>query len=380
MERTAMRTRPKALAGLWLLALASTVLANDRIVESFDPELVARVDAAVLPLIEEQQAVGYAVGLVQDGRIVFLKGYGLADRENSIPVDRATRFRWASVSKPLTAVAAMQLVESGRLDLDRDVRAYVPEWPDHGATITSRHLLCHQSGVRHYANGKIIPNRRTYADEHPFRNVVTALDVFKDSPLLFPPGERFSYSTHAYILLSAVVERAGGKPFARQVRERIAAPLGMRTLSADRQWKEIPNRAVGYRKVGGEIERSGDSDVSWKLGGGGFLSTIDDMALFAAAIVRRELLQPETWEEMWTPQKDGKGRATAYGLGFRATGEGDALRVEHSGAQQKTRTHLATLPRRGLAAVAMTNSEYGNPKEVCDAALALFEAAPTPAP
>lgn len=357
------------LAACFAVGLASISVAEGRIASSFDKDLELRVDEVVRPIIEQQQAVGYAVGLVRDGKVVFAKGYGLADREKKIAVDRRTLFRWASVSKTVTAVAAMQLVEQGKLDLDRDVREYVPEFPDKGVKITARHLLCHQSGIRHYANGKIIANRRTYSTEHPFESVVLAIDEFKDSPLLFAPGEKFSYSTHAYILLSAVVERAGGQRFADQVRERIAGPLGMGTFQPDYAWKPIDHRAVGYRRVLGAIGRSGDGDVSWKLGGGGFLSNIDDMTLYAAAVVRRRLLRRETWNEMWSRQKDGKGRTTDYGLGFRVSGEGDALRVEHSGAQQKTRTHLLTFPNKGIAAVAMTNSEYGNPKVACEAAI-----------
>lgn len=350
------------------LLLSTASHAAPRIAQRFDSHLEKQVDEIVLPLIEKQQAVGYAVGLVQEGRVVFAKGYGLADREASIPVDRKTMFRWASVSKPVTAIAALQLVEKGKLDLDRDIRDSVPEF-DKGVPITMRQILCHQSGIRHYANGKIIPNLRQYKGEHPFESVILALDEFRDSPLLFSPGEQFSYSTHAYILASAVVERAGKEAFWRQVRKRIARPAGMTTFQPDYQWIEIPFRAVGYRKTGDRIARSGNSDVSWKLGGGGFVSNIDDFALFASAIVRRDFLKPGTWNEAWTPQEDNEGKPHEYGLGFRVTGLGEDLRVEHSGAQQKTRTHLVTLPNLGVAVVAMSNSEFANPKPICEALL-----------
>ena len=92
-------------------------------------------------------------------------------------------FRWASISKSLTAVAAMQLWERGDLDLKREARRYVPEFPDKGTTIRVWHLLCHQGGIVHYTNGKVIQTKRNYPMAHPFENVIFALDTFRESPL-----------------------------------------------------------------------------------------------------------------------------------------------------------------------------------------------------
>lgn len=116
-----------------------------------------------------QHAVGVAIGLIDDREVVYVKGYGLADREHRTATTRRTLFRWASVSKTLTAVRAMQLWEAGELDLDRDVRAYVPEFPDKGHVITVRQLLSHQSGLPHYDNGEIIPTVRD-----PEKGIVTS--------------------------------------------------------------------------------------------------------------------------------------------------------------------------------------------------------------
>lgn len=339
---------------------------------ALDDDLASELDSVVTPLVDKQEAVGYAVGLIKEGRVVALRTYGMADREQNIPVDRQTMFRWASVSKTITAVAAMQLFEQGKLDLDADVRQYVPEFPDKAATVTTRQLLCHQGGIRHYANGTIVPNERTYEAEHPFESVILAIDDFKDSPLIFAPGKRFAYSTHGYILLSAVVERAGEAPFAEQVQSRICRPLGMASLQPDYQWIEIPGRAVGYRKKEGSIERSTDTDVSWKLGGGGYVSTIDDMALWCTAVARGELLQPETWKLISTPVRPAEGPASGYGLGFRVQGAGDRLCISHSGAQEKTRTHLAAFPKAGFGVVAMTNSEYGKPQAIVAEAIKVY--------
>jgi serine beta-lactamase-like protein LACTB, mitochondrial len=329
--------------------------------DTLSPESIERIDAAMLAEMQRQEAVGLAIGVIRDGRIAYLKGYGMADRAVDLPVTKETMFRWASVSKLLTAIATMQLVEQGKLDLDDDVRDYVPEFPDHGERITVRDLLCHQSGIVHYSNGKVIRTKRKYKERHPFADAVTALDTFKKAPLVAPPGEKFSYTSHGFILLSAVVERAGGEPFAEQVQKRIARPLGLNTLQPDYQWIEIPQRVKGYRRLNGEIVDSTDTDVSWKLGAGGFISTIEDMARFATAIARGRLLRSKTWQEVSMPQRTASEEVTEFGLGFSVSGEGQKLKLSHNGGQEKVSTRLVVYPGQGSGVVVMCNSEHASP-------------------
>lgn len=326
------------------------------------PDKVAIVDKVVQEAMEKGKIVGLAVGIIENGQVAFLKGYGLADREGNVPVSSKTMFRWASVSKPVTAVAAMQLVEKGQLDLEADIRNFVPEFPKQEQVITTRQLLCHQGGIVHYTNGKVVKTKRQYPMSNPFVDVVLALDNFKESSLVCKPGEKMSYSTHGYILVSAVVERAGKGSFAKQVHDRIAKPLGMKTFRPDYQWEQIPYRAVGYVKRGDEIIPSTDTDVSWKLGGGGFISNIEDMARFANGLINRKLVSEETEKKMWTPQELSDGTATEYGLGFwvRMTDDGK-LRVSHSGGQEKTRTMMIVSPSEKRGIVLMTNCEWVNP-------------------
>ena len=322
----------------------------------------AEVDRIVWEEMGEQEIVGTAVGLIKDGKIVYLQGYGWADRENFTAVTRNTMFRWASISKTVTAAAVMQLVEQGKLDLDKDIREYIPEFPDKGETITTRQILCHTGGITHYSSN-IIRTVRSYDLDHPYEDVVLALDNFKETPLIAKPGEKYSYSTHAFILLSAIVQKVGGGKFVDQVHERIVKPTGMSTLQTDYQWIDIPNRTIGYRKdrQSGEIIRSNDADVSWKLGGGGLISNIGDLARFAEAMINTELVSEKTEEMIFTRQKTNDGENVSYGLGFRLSGIGENLQVSHGGSQEKTKTHMAFYPRKGTGVVVMCNSEYANP-------------------
>lgn len=325
-----------------------------------------QIDGVIQKRVQEQGIVGLAVVVIRAGEISWSKGYGLADRENNIAVDPAvTSFRWASVSKPVTAIAAMQLVDQQKLDLTRDVREYVPEFPDKGAKITAHQLLCHQSGIVHYSNGKVIETAASYADPHPYADVINALDKFKASPLIAQPGETFNYSTHGYILLSAVVQRAGQQPFAQQVDARIAQPLKMTTFQPDYEWRDIPNRAAGYSKIGNRIERrpaEALSDVSWKLGGGGFTSSAEDMARFTVGLLGDKLISESAKREAWKAQQqvvaEGK-QPYGYGYGFFVMDlpNGRTL-IGHDGSQSKARTALMLDPKSRNAVVLMTNSEW----------------------
>jgi CubicO group peptidase (beta-lactamase class C family) len=355
------------------LASALCLLAVLLPAADLDKAATGRLDRILEGELQKQSLVGAALGVIVDGEVAYLKGYGLADRENKIPVTRKTLFRWASISKCLTSVTAMQLYEKDLLDLSRDVRSYTPEFPDKKTLITPRDLLCHQGGIVHYFNGKVIHTRRQYDVPHPFESVVTALDTFRESPLVNQPGEKFSYTTHGYILLSAVIERAGKEKFASQVEKRITRPLGMTTLQPDYQWKHIPHRAVGYRKKNKKVVPSTNTDVSWKLGGGGFISNIDDLALFAKGLINGKLVKPETERLMWTPQKLKNSKSTTYGYGFSINGTGEELRVAHSGAQEKTRTRMVIFPGKRMGVVVMSNSEHCNSKSLAAAATGALE-------
>jgi CubicO group peptidase (beta-lactamase class C family) len=328
------------------------------------------VDAAVAAEMTKQQAVGVAIGVIQDGRVVYLKGYGLADRENKTPVTTDTVFNWASNSKPLTAVAVMRLVEKKQLDLDADVRKYVPEFPDKDAVITVRHLLCHQSGLPHYSNGKVVPTRRTYKTDQPFLDPVNALDRFNLSPLLFKPGEKADYSSYAYLLLSAAVQKAGKEPFDRQIQEYVAKPLGLKSLQLDVEFKSQPNWAAGYVKdKQDKVVPAGEEAHYWIHGGGAYKSSVQDFARWAQALVNHELVSKESEKQMWTPQKTADGKATKWGLGFEVDDQG-GLRVSHNGSHREVATRMVLYPRARDGVVVMCNCQFASPGAFTTAVLA----------
>jgi CubicO group peptidase (beta-lactamase class C family) len=258
----------------------------------------------------------------------------------------------------------MQLAEKGLLDLDADIRSYVPEFPDKGAKITARQLLSHRGGIVH--NNRLDSSIQ-YTTPHPFADVIVALDKFKDAPLLHPPGQDFEYSTQGYMLLSAVVERAGKQRFADQIQERIAKPLGMKALRPDFPWEDIPGRAPGYLRTDKGVERRADSEVTeayWKWGGGGFSSKPSDLAAFCVGLLNTKLVTKQTEQQMWSPVTDTEPNKPKikYGLGFFVVDSpwGSRL-VGHDGSQTKARTGMLMEPANKRGVVIMTNCEWVDP-------------------
>jgi serine beta-lactamase-like protein LACTB len=316
---------------------------------------------------------GLTAAVVLDRELVWSAGFGMADLENFVPAKAVTMYRLASVTKPITATAVLQLSERGRLDLDAPVQRYVPTFPEKPWPVTSRQLLCHQSGIRNWTPEEFRNTRR-------FSSVADSLAAFKDDPLLFEPGTQTLYTSFGYTLLGAVVEAAAGTGYMEYLRTAVFEPAGMAWTRADEVQAVIPNRAGGYQAgSGGEILNSALSDVSNRLPGGGLLSTAEDTALFAATLLQGGLLKPDTLEAAFTRQKTKDGRLTGYGLGWVVGRTRGSREVYHIGGQQKVSTVLYLLPDGGTAVVILGNLE-GRANEVLDLARQVAYLATRPGP
>jgi len=332
----------------------------------WEEPIVALVDAT----LAAEAIVGLSMAIAADGELLDVRSFGWQDYHGNEPASGRTMYRWASIGKSVTATLALQLVEEGKLDLERDVREYVPEFPAKQFPFSARQLLCHQAGIVHYQHGPV-RTERTYERENPFADRILALDMFKESPLLFEPDTSYSYSTHGYVLLGAVVERAGGAPFDEQLAERIAKPLGLETFQPDHPTTEIPERTLGYCvRADGSAVLGGDSNVSWKVPGGGYISTVAELARYGAAFCDEGLLSAESRRAMWTEQRTKDGTGHGYGFGF-GVGELEGRRVvSHSGGQRKTSTFLIVCPDLKLVVALMCNTQGAGLGDLARAILA----------
>jgi serine beta-lactamase-like protein LACTB len=316
------------------------------------PGLVEALERVVREAVEQQRVPAVSAAVADRFQLVWSGAFGLADIENNVRATTGTVFRLGSISKPITAVAAMQLAEQGRLDLDAPVQKYVPVFPQKPWPITPRALLGHLSGIRHYRSPEELLSTRHYYD------LIEPLKIFADDPLEFEPGTKFRYTTYGYNLLGAVVEAASGMRFMDYLRKHVIEPSGAERIQADDVYRIIPNRARGYRRTpAGTIENCPLADTSNKIPGGGMVATAEDLVRFSLALLEGRLLKKQTLEQMFTSQKTRDGRSTGYGLGWYVSERAGRKWVEHSGSQPGTSTNLLILPDRGLVVAVLTNLE-----------------------
>lgn len=298
---------------------------------------------------------GLTVSIGEDLRLAWTKGFGVADLENQVPASPATMYRIGSISKPITAVAILQLAERGKLDLDAPIQKYVPLFPQKPWPITARELLGHLGGIRHYRTIDEMNSTRHYT------NLTDPLRAFANEPLLFPPGTRYSYSTYGYNLLGVALEAASHTRFLDYLKENVFAPAGMARIRQDDVFAIVPHRSHGYvRRIDGTLQNCALADTSNKIPGGGFISTADDLVRFVIALDRGALVSRETRLRMFTPQRTSDGKAVPYGLGWSIFEHGSRRWVGHAGAQQGVSTYLLAAPEEGLVVAVMANLEEVN--------------------
>ena len=362
----------KAIAILLCVILANFCLAQSKAqkqtvenVQTLPAAKIDRIDAAITAWMTQNKAPALSVAIVADNQIRWSKGYGLADMENSVSAKADTAYRLASITKSITAVAVMQLVERGKLDLNASINKYCAAYPekqslkdapDKHFSITVRQLLVHQSGIRHNKLDEVLTTRH-------YTSISEAIGSFKDDPLVVEPEMKYSYSTPGYTLLGCAIETASGMSYIDYVRENIFKPAGMTRTFVDDVYTIIPNRARGYRKTqAGEIQNAPLHDTSIKVPGGGLVTTVEDLARFAIGINTNKLVKPETLTQMWTKPKTRDGKEQGYAMGFLINDREGLLRVFNDGSQAGTRTYLFLIPGQKFAIALMTNLE----RAVCE--------------
>jgi CubicO group peptidase (beta-lactamase class C family) len=280
------------------------------------------------------------------------KSFGYADLEHKIPANADTRYRLASISKPITAVGILKLMQDGKLNLDDEVQKYVPYFPRKRWPVTIRHLLGHLSGISHYRN---------YDEEGHFTKHFTteeSIGVFKDWELEHEPGTRYRYTTYGFNLLGAVIEGASGKPYADYMRENVWKPLGMNNTTMDIADDIITNRASGYQRINGQVKNCEFVDISSRFAGGGIRSTAVDLINLSKGLDEGKVLSMKNQLMMYTGMATKKGRVTEYAMGWGVDFIQGFWNVSHGGGQQGTSTHLLRFPGEKFA-VAVTCNEQG---------------------
>ncbi len=330
--------------------------------QTFTEELDARVPTWMW----RYGVPGAAVGLVRGGEVAWVKGYGWANKAGRVPVTPETAFCVASISKPVTAWGVMRLVEEGQIDLDAPVDGYLTRWhlplsPFDASGVTTRRLLSHMAGVNvegyaGYDIGQPLPTLEGSLAGSARSN--TAVHLVQE------PGKSFLYSTGGYTILQLLVEERTGQLFAGYMEQEVLQPLGMTHSSFVRTPAVAATLATGYDGLGQALP-----EVAWvEQAGGGFYTTVGDLALLAAAAMPgpggepagRGVLAPETLEQMFAPAPGAQSVYGLYGLGYAAEVLPNGVRViSHGGNITGWNAYLAFLPQQGDGLVILTNGDGG---------------------
>ncbi|MCI0707070.1 MAG: serine hydrolase [Ignavibacteriae bacterium] len=315
----------------------------------------AKEIAAIEETIQKNLAVNkntaISIAFMKDG-FTWAKGFGYADLENKVPATEHSAYRLASVTKPMTAVAILQLVEQGKINLDAEVQTYVPYFPRKRGPITVRQLLGHIGGISHYKD----PVNELHIKEP--KTTRESIAIFEDFDLVAEPGTRYNYSSYGYNLLGAVVEGASGMPYGEYMTKYVWEPAGMSDTRMDSPREIIPNRVRGYVLENGKLVNSEYVDISSRFAAGGTRSTVLDLLKFAQGVNDGKLLKPATRAMMFEPMVLKNGRMISYGMGWSIETTYGRLRVSHGGSQNETRTMLYNFP--GLNFILAVASNYEN--------------------
>ena len=323
-----------------------------------NPKLSAQFEALLAPLYPPDKP-GAAVIVVKDGETLFRKGYGMANLELGVPIEPQMVFRLGSITKQFTAVCILMLYEQGKLDLQDDLTRFLPDFPTGGRQVTVEHLLTHTSGIKSYTGmPEWLP---LWRKDMTLEELII---LFKDQPFDFEPGEEFRYNNSGYILLGAIIEKLSGMKYADFVQKNIFEPLGMSHSLYDNTEKIVPGRVAGYSRDKDRYLNAAYLSMTQPYAAGSLASSVDDLALWDAALYTDKLLKPETLALAFKSYKLKNGDDTQYGYGWLVSQYEGQVVIEHAGGINGFTTGGIRIPDEKVYVAVLTNCE--NPETAPD--------------
>ena len=322
-----------------------------------------------------------SAAIAYDANLQWAGATGFANIESEQFATVRSRYRTGSVAKAITAVALVRLIDAGKIEIDKPISLYVPGLPATLQPLTANQLGSHRAGIRHYS---WIPRwwmgwHENYS-VHEYASVADGLALFVDDGLRFQPGEGFQYSTFGYSLLARLMEGASQKSFAQLLDQTVFGPTGMADTAVDTK-AAMPGRVTFYQAEGGRYTPAYPINSSYKIAGGGLVSTPSDLVRLGAALLGNDFVSKDAKQSLWTPQPlaDGSMNPENYGIGWRIDtsvrllGEKHPTKIiHHGGIQQGATAFFMLLPEYDIAVAVMSNSGKASARaEVQEAAYAL---------
>lgn len=358
MFKPAFRLRLVA-AGLCALLSLATLSPDSR---AFDDAPNQAGTAQQMDQFVSSRDFSGVVLVARDGRVLFEKAYGLANREHGVPNKLETKFRLASLTKQFTAMAVMILAERDKLSVTDPICRYIENCPKAWSAITVRHLLTHTSGI---------PDFTDFPDNDQYERLpMTPLETmarFRDKPLEFVPGERFNYDNSGYLLLGYIVERASGEKYENFLRKNIYESLGMSDSGYDHPWLVLKDRANGYARRDGQIVNAMYMEMDQPFGGGSMYSTARDLLRWDQGLYTEKLVSRKSLEQIFTPYEgnysavrpldQGWFSRHKYGYGWDISNWFGRRLYSHGGGINGFRSVIMRYPDDRTLVVVLTNVE-----------------------
>jgi len=313
--------------------------------------LERRINQWAAEFREVQGIPGLQIAVIKRDSLLYSRAFGFSDKEKKRNAKPNTQFRIASVSKTQTAIAVMKLASAGKIDLDKDVRHYVPSFPQKKYSMTVRQLLSHLGGVRDYYEKSL--EEEIFIQQH-YESLTEALSLFSQDTLVAKPGSKFVYSSFGYILLGAVIESVTRQPYLQYMKKEIWQPLHMSSTYGEVADSVMVHKSKFYYF---SEEEAKSYDLSYSYSSGGLLSTSEDLVRFGAALLGRKLLRKDFIEQIFTTQYTAEGKPTGYGLGWYVGKDANENEVwYHAGELPSSGAMLLIYPKYKLVIALLANS------------------------
>lgn len=312
-------------------------------------ELIAAAKKMIAKAVADDTFSG-AILLAKDGKPIFAEAYGLADREKKTPNTLKTRFRIGSMNKMFTATSILQLAQAGKLDLKDPVGKFIPDYPnkDIATKVTIHHLLSHTGGTGDIFGPEFDAHRQE------LRTLWDYVKLYGQRAPQFEPGSKWEYSNYGFLLLGVIVEKVSGQSYYDYVQEHIYKPAGMTSTGSEPEEKPVPDRSVGYTKMGGDDWKPNTETLPYRgTSAGGGYSTVEDLLAFANAIEQHKLLN-EHYTELLTTGKTDTGHGS-YAYGFADRTMNGTRCFGHGGGAPGMNGDLEICPGPGYVVAALAN-------------------------
>ncbi|HVV53889.1 MAG TPA: serine hydrolase [Mucilaginibacter sp.] len=338
----------KFIASLYLSMISLMCIAQSQP----NARLTKSIDSLVAPQFAGNQP-GVSILVAKKGQIVYEKAFGSANIELNVPARPDMTFDLGSITKQFTAVAILQLAEKGKISLQDSIQKYIKNFPSKGYKISIENLLTHTSGIPDYMQLNVSDPYLVRKDFSP----EAVIDSFKNLPLEFEPGTKFSYSNSGYFLLGYIIRQVTGESYGKYIQDNIISPLGLNHTFYNWPNQIIPGHVNGYKIVDGQYQKADFWSATLPYAAGDLVSNVGDLLKWHQALYAGKVLKKQTLEKAFTPFVLKDGTSTGYGYGWGINNFSGVLSIGHGGAITGFRTSEQYYPQEDVYVAILGNCD-----------------------